>query len=132
MKQHIAKLHITKRYVWITVGIVAGIIVLALIAWAAYLRFAKGQPWADWTGFGDYIGPLTKDQRGKTLWDLMELLIIPAVLAIGSILFNQAQKANELKIAEQRNKNEQEIATDRQREAALQSYIDNQYLRQSA
>jgi len=80
--------------------------------------------WVDWTGFGDYTGPLTKDQREKTLWDWLELLIIPLVLGVGALLFNKAERANELKIAEQRNKNDQELATDRQREQALQSYID--------
>ena len=39
-------------------------------------------PYPDWTGF-----------RAKTLWDWMELLIIPAVLTFGVILINQGQKA---------------------------------------
>jgi uncharacterized protein YjbI with pentapeptide repeats len=118
-----------KRTIWIIVIIVAGIIGLAIYHWAT------GVPWPDWTGFSDYTGPLTKDQRGKTLWDWMGLLIIPLVLAIGAFLFNRSEKANELKIADRRRKddqelaekryrNDQEIAIDQQREESLQNYID--------
>lgn len=49
----------------------------------------------------------------KTLWDWMELLIIPAVLAGGAILLNRSERNTE-----------REIATDRQQEAALQTYFD--------
>src|SRR5215467_6633766 len=46
----------------------------------------------DWTGLGPYTSPPhPKDsdyQRGKTLWDWLQLLIIPAVLAVGGYLFN--------------------------------------------
>ena len=55
-----------------------------------------------WTGF-----------LNKTLWDWMQLLIIPAVLAIGAFLFNLAT-----------SQNEQKIAADKQREDLLQSYLD--------
>ena len=51
---------------------------------------------------------------GKNLWDWLQLLIIPAVLAIGGYLFNFAT-----------SRTEREIASDRQREEALQAYIDN-------
>jgi Pentapeptide repeats (8 copies) len=51
--------------------------------------------------------------RGKTLWDWLQLLIIPAVLAVGGYIFNFTI-----------SRNEQRVASDNQREAALQSYID--------
>jgi pentapeptide repeat protein len=51
--------------------------------------------------------------RGKTLWDWLQLLIIPAVLAIGGYVFNHTM-----------SRNEQRTTTDNQREAALQSWID--------
>ena len=50
----------------------------------------------------------------KTLWDWLQLLFIPLVLAIGGYLFS-------LSIS----KNEHVIALDNQREAALNAYIDN-------
>ena len=51
--------------------------------------------------------------HGKTLYDWLQLLIIPVVLASGGYLFN-------LTIS----RNEQKIASDNQHEAALQAYID--------
>ena len=48
----------------------------------------------------------------KTLWDWMELLIIPLFLAGGAFFLNRSERNNE-----------REIATDRQREAAFQAYL---------
>jgi hypothetical protein len=50
--------------------------------------------------------------HGKTLWDWLQLLIIPLALAVIAILFNRTER-----------KNEQRIASDNQQEAALQEYI---------
>jgi hypothetical protein len=50
--------------------------------------------------------------EGKSLWDWMELLIIPTVLAGGAFFLNRSERNTE-----------REIATDRQQEAALQSYL---------
>jgi uncharacterized protein YjbI with pentapeptide repeats len=55
-----------------------------------------------WTGF-----------TGKTLWDWLQLLIIPLVLAVGALLFNLAT-----------TRTEQKIASDKQREDLLQTYLD--------
>jgi len=49
----------------------------------------------------------------KTLWDWMELLIIPLFLAGGVFYLNRSERTTE-----------REIAIDRQQEAALQSYLD--------
>ena len=62
--------------------------------------------------------------RGKTLWDWLQLLIIPAVLAVGGYLFNYTLSKNERNAADRRNQTEREIAQDNQRETALQEYID--------
>ena len=62
--------------------------------------------------------------EGKSLWEWMELLIIPAVLAGGAFYLNRSERSVERQIAEDRAKLEREIATDRQQEAALQSYFD--------
>src|SRR5260370_20257398 len=51
--------------------------------------------------------------HGKTLYDWLQLLIIPAVLAIGGYLFNYTT-----------SRNEQAIASDNQREAAMKEYFD--------
>lgn len=71
----------------------------------------------------------------KTLWDWMELLVIPVVLAVGAFYLNRSERTVERQIAERRIKEdrqlaedranlEREIVTDRQQEAALQAYLD--------
>src|SRR5258708_2520736 len=78
----------------------------------------------DWTGLSQ-----------KTLWDWLQLLIIPAVLAVGGYLFIYTASRNEQRatdqraqserdVAEKRAQTERDIALDNQRETALQSYID--------
>src|SRR5712692_9088628 len=49
-----------------------------------------------WTGFGEY-----KTGR-KTLWDWMQLIIIPAALALTAIWFNQSQQQQNEQLAESR------------------------------
>ncbi len=66
-----------------------------------------------WTGF-----------VGKNLWDWMELFVIPTVLGIGAFYLNRSERESDRQRAEERAKVEREIATDRQEEIALQSYID--------
>src|SRR5947208_411800 len=73
--------------------------------------------------------------HGKTLWDWLQLLIIPAVLALGGYLFTYTTSRNERaatekrtqaerEAAEKRAQAERDISLDNQREAALQVYID--------
>lgn len=49
----------------------------------------------------------------KTIWDWLELFIIPIVLGVGALLFNRAER-----------KADRENTLDRQREAALTTYLD--------
>jgi uncharacterized protein YjbI with pentapeptide repeats len=107
--------------------------------------------WFDVTGFNGYIqvstihtlsgptaGTVTRTevyQSGKTLWDWLQLLIIPLVLAVIALLFNRATTRTEQKIAadrykqdkeiaERRYQNDKSIALDKQREELLQTYLD--------
>src|SRR5919199_1816586 len=95
----------TNKQVFIGIGLIA---LVALIV-ALY--------WVPGSGFDAYPPEVTRDkiqpQREKTLWDWLDLLIVPAVLAVGAYLFNQAEK-----------KNDRAIAEDNQRERALQTYLD--------
>ena len=50
---------------------------------------------------------------GKTLWEFVEILIIPVVLGIIAWLFNRAAR-----------KRDREIETDRQRHSVLTAYFD--------
>src|SRR6266487_4240294 len=66
-----------------------------------------------WTGFAGTT------ESYKTLYDWMQLLFIPVVLAVAGFWFNHRER----KAAELRAESEQEIASDNQREVALQEYI---------
>lgn len=50
---------------------------------------------------------------GKTLWDWLQMLIVPLVLAVGAFLFNRAN-----------SRTENRLAQDKQREDLLQAYLD--------
>src|SRR5260370_14950088 len=103
-------------------GIMIIIIIGALVAFIlAGYNFGSG-----WTGFnGGYPKITTKSiivngktvdseqSPEKTLWDWLQLLVIPVVLAIGGYLLNLTLK-----------RSEQDATLDNQREAALQGYID--------
>lgn len=73
--------------------------------------------------------------HGKTLWDWMELLIIPTFLAFAIFLLNKSQKETELLIAEIRRYEDREIAEkkatldrelakDKQQQETLEAYFD--------
>jgi uncharacterized protein YjbI with pentapeptide repeats len=93
--------------------------------------------WSKYTGFGEYKSPYSKDQdaqRAKTVWDWLQLLIIPVILAAGALWFNyhqdqaniqasNRQYQNDVNIAATRYANDQQLAADQQREAALQAYL---------
>lgn len=96
------------------------VVAAALIAWD-WITYGYTVPE---TGFGDLIIRDDKLIRGKTLWDWLELLIIPLVLAFGGLAFSTAERMTEHAIAERRNATERELATDRHQEALLQSYLD--------
>src|SRR5947208_17097663 len=107
------------------IGILIGVIVLLFILIQIILvgyRF-------DWTGFNVYTGPQLRPNQqyrpGKTLWDWLQLLIIPIVLAAGGFWFNRVQKSREEKTTVERTIVEKDLSRDQQRESALQVYIDN-------
>src|SRR3990170_688331 len=88
-------------------------IVVVILARVGFARFVEGRGWAGWTGFGAFTAPDGTYYPAKTLWDVLDLLIVPLVLALGVYWFNKSEKANE-----------QKIADDRQKEQALQNYLD--------
>lgn len=93
-------------------GIIVVVAVLGLVSWAANLRF-RGIGWAGWTGIGPYTPPTPNTERGKTLWDLLELLIVPLVLALGALWFESRQ-----------GKTERETAREKRYDATLEAYFD--------
>jgi len=96
--------------------IVVALPILALIL--IMLIFLGYTPrWSKYTGFGEYKSPYSKDQdvqRAKTLWDWVQLLIIPFVIGAGAIWFNMQQSQISL-----------QASVDQQRGTILQTYIDN-------
>jgi hypothetical protein len=93
---------------WVALLLIAGLLTLLL----------GGYLWNwDWTGFGATTttppAPLEPEYRPpRTLWDWLELLIVPVVLAVGAYWFNRAER-----------RNEQAIAHDRFAENTLQTYL---------
>lgn len=60
----------------------------------------------------------------KTLWDWMDLLLVPLFIATGALLLSRTQRLTEHQRAKAHLAVEQEIESDRQQEEALQSYFD--------
>jgi hypothetical protein len=90
----------TQQVLW-SVGIVAALVVAISIVLGYVLEW-------EWTG-------LVKDKAytKRTLWDWLQLLIIPAVLAGVGLWFNRQQREQELQTADRRAQDE-----------ALQAYLD--------
>jgi hypothetical protein len=79
----------------------------------------------DWWGINKILDANSKTiSPAKTIWDLVDLLLIPLVIAIGGYLFNQTQQKRDQVFAEAQNENERRIGLDRDQEQALQSYLD--------
>ena len=73
---------------------------------------------------------------GKTLWDWLQLLIVPLMLAFGGFWFSlqqsdisaqasQRQHDSDQKIAQDNRQNDMQIALDQQRETTLKTYLDD-------
>jgi hypothetical protein len=65
------------------------------------------------TGFGD-----------KTVWDWLQLLIVPLILVVGGYLLNSQQTTRQLATEESRAENQLEAEEERAQQEALQQYND--------
>lgn len=126
---------------------------LLTFAWALAVLLLAGVIWADleydWTARSSFTSPLTTAQsveRQKTIWDWLDLLLIPLVLTAGGLWFSWQDRMNERAIAdrrikedraiaerrtqedrylaEQRAEKERELADINAQEAALQAYLE--------
>lgn len=89
------------------------LVVAVLLSIAQVLRMVIwANDYPSWIGFGAY-DQSQDGVRAKTLWDWMELLLVPATLALGIFLLNRLQSENERKVAK-----------DNQHQAMLESYFD--------
>jgi uncharacterized protein YjbI with pentapeptide repeats len=72
-------------------------------------------------GFGKF---LDRSLQAKTLWDWMNLLLVPIFLVGGFVFLSRSQRANEPHPIEDEADVAREIAVDHQQAAALQAYVD--------
>jgi uncharacterized protein YjbI with pentapeptide repeats len=80
-----------------------------------------------WTGFGE-SGQRKLDnqeiQPRKTLWDWLQLFIVPLALAAIGLWFAAQQDAHQQKIEAKRAESDRHIEEQRAQDAALQAYLD--------
>jgi cytochrome c-type biogenesis protein CcmH/NrfF len=65
-----------------------------------------------------------RELGGKTLWDWLQLLIVPVALSLITVAFAWQQDARQQRIEDQRAEAERELAVQRAQDEALQTYID--------
>lgn len=89
------------------------------LIWVAMQGYSVG-----WTGFGK---PANADQfmQAKTLWDWMDLLLVPLFLAGGALLLHRSERDRARQRLQEQAALQHELATDRQHEEALQAYFDH-------
>jgi uncharacterized protein YjbI with pentapeptide repeats len=94
--------------------LIALVILLVLVAYS-------DKEWPEWTGFGRFIDVIEngkgkeaiESQPRKTLWDLLDLLIVPAILAGGAYWLDRSGKRREEYVQDQQTQ-----------ETALQNYLE--------
>jgi uncharacterized protein YjbI with pentapeptide repeats len=96
-----------QKHPFISTGIIVALLVLLGFIFSAY-HF-------DWSGTGFL---------NKTLWDWLQLLIIPLALAVIALVFQLANTRAERQIAKERYEQDQQISLDKQHEDLLQTYLD--------
>jgi uncharacterized protein YjbI with pentapeptide repeats len=73
-------------------------------------------------------GWMLRELGGKTVWDWLQLLIVPLALAVIGFAFTLQQDVRQNAIEERRAQAERELAEVRAQDAALQAYLDQMTL----
>lgn len=102
-------------------GIAFILALFSILFFSFYFQIVEHLP--AWTGFGPYDEAM-QGPRGKTLWDLLELIVVPVVIAIAVWWLNDRQKAREIKAADERNEREQILIDERLNQERLEIYFD--------
>lgn len=90
---------------------------LLVVTFAVVFGYMSAAPW---------VGVNDPDTRTfRTLWDWMELLIVPAVLALAALWISDSQKRRDLTRATLERQTELQVTLENQRDQALQKYLDN-------
>ena len=87
----------------------------------AVIWFTTHRQNLEWNGLGRSI---LASLQMKTLWDWMELLLLPLVLAGGVLLLNLSRRRVERQRSKEQAFVDREIASDQQKEEAVQAYFD--------
>jgi hypothetical protein len=94
------------KFMKIALGLI--LVIVALVSFVYLLILGYSFPW---TGFGDYTKPDEKFVPAKTLWDWLQLLIVPVFLAVGALIIDGSRK-----------RSERQLEADRQRQKTLEDY----------
>ena len=98
-----------------------------LVAVIVYSGYFWGQ---EWVGVGEMTRPIPKEDAqmeivpAKTFWDWLDLIVVPAMLAIIGYFLNQAGKANEKRATKKAAQVQRELAQKRNEDAILRAYLD--------
>jgi uncharacterized protein YjbI with pentapeptide repeats len=100
------------------------VVCLAAVCAIGFVTLAYRREW-HWTGFtARHEGPDGAEPRpAKTLWDWMQLLIIPTGLAVALFALNASQAGRDRQREARRIKQDQALAVDRVRADALRVYL---------
>jgi hypothetical protein len=77
----------------------------------------------EWTGLPPQRVP-KNTQPTKTLWDWLDLLIVPVVLALGGYFFTRSESQRTQDIAEQQRTLDRQLAEEQRQDDTLQAYLD--------
>jgi uncharacterized protein YjbI with pentapeptide repeats len=108
--------------------ILVALLGLVLVTWLALLAYQF-----PWTGLPENELPselpgtvvyYRELPRAKTLWDWMDLLLVPSLLAGGGYWFSRSQQQHQVRMAERQAQIDREIAADRAEETIMQAYFD--------
>jgi uncharacterized protein YjbI with pentapeptide repeats len=116
-----------------------GLVVGTVAAVAAIVVLIRVGQHYEWTGFGESSHPKSDSQEvqpGKTLWDWLQLLIVPLALALIVVVWSTVQEDQRQqqiedirarqaqRIEAQRAEAQRELAVQQAQDEALQAYLD--------
>lgn len=115
-----------KRRDWM---ILLGYSIIPILLIAFIFAVIGGYIWNwSWTGVSSYTGPQVPPNQqyrpARTLWDWLQLLVVPVVLWTLGVGFSRRIQRNDQKLTNQRIQTDHEIALDSQRETLLREFID--------
>jgi uncharacterized protein YjbI with pentapeptide repeats len=91
---------------------------IAVLIWLGYRRHWQ------WTGFPAGREAGGAERPARTLWDWLQLLVIPLVLAIAAYALNASQAGRDRAQQERQAAQERRIASEEARERSLSAYLD--------